>query len=422
MRVLTTVLSLSQADGELSGLPTPDSSPELPIKNMRHHQFEKNQNYNNTMEVDPLSRPSCSGSSLGFMPVVGNTVAQQVTPLSHHHCNSFSNGATHGAGVSSNSLHLPEERKVSNEELTGRGGGGGVPHHHLSQQSLPQAVVDVSALDELLKHIQEVSALGTGGIKVLTSTSTSSLFPGPSSSSGGHRLHHHHNLHGQTRSHHCNHSHHHSNHHNNSSSEGHQLHHQKIHETESSSHFSTSMLPQDSHTKHLDTPAQNSTPSSSSSSSSTNPTSSTSILSSSSSTPLQQQVIPETPRGGSVAVTRHHSQRHYLIKMGSGGGAIPRHHSFNQRGAHFLARMNTNSSSNGPPSADVLANAAEERWRPVVASSCLTRQHSYSEGPHTQRAVIVRRTVSLKPKIPPKPLFLPNTATSPAVDAGKYNY
>uniref|UniRef100_A0A3Q3X2Z9 Sema domain-containing protein n=1 Tax=Mola mola TaxID=94237 RepID=A0A3Q3X2Z9_MOLML len=171
--------------------------------------------------------------------------------------------------------------------------------------------------------------------------------------------------------------------------------------------------------KRLDAPVQTSTCSSSSSSSSNNPTSSTSLpssSSSSSSTPLQQQVIPERPGGGAVAMTRHHSQRHSLIKMGSGGGAVPRHHSFNQRGAqhaHFLARMNTNSSCNVP---------GEDGQRPLIAGACLTRQHSYSEGPHVQRAPIVRRTVSLKPQVPPKPLFLPNAATSPAAEAGKYKF
>ncbi|XP_041810731.1 semaphorin-6D-like [Chelmon rostratus] len=438
--------SLSQGDGELSGLPTPDSTPELPIKNMkalRHRQYEKNQNCNNAKDNNPQSGPSCSGSSLGFMAVVGNSLTQQVFPFSHHHGNSFSNGAAHGAGASSTSLHLPEETKVSNDErgvaAAGGGGSAGVPHHHHSQQSLPQTVVDVSALDELLKHIHEVSASGTGGIKVLTSTSSSSLFPGPSSSSSGghnHHHHHHHNHHSQTRTHHYNHNHHHSNHHNNNSSGGHH-HQQQIPETESASYYSTSTLPRDGLPKRLDVPVQNSTSSSatsssSSSSSSNNPTSSTSIPSSSSSsasTPLQQQVIPERPGGGGVSVARHHSQRHSLIKMGSGSGAVPRHHSFNQRGvqhAHFLARMNTNSSSNGPPgvsgAANVNTDPSGESQRLSMTSSCLTRQHSYSEGPHVQRAAIVRRTASLKPQVPPKPLFLPNTATSPAAEAGKYNY
>uniref|UniRef100_A0A3B4TAE5 Sema domain, transmembrane domain (TM), and cytoplasmic domain, (semaphorin) 6Ca n=1 Tax=Seriola dumerili TaxID=41447 RepID=A0A3B4TAE5_SERDU len=328
-------LSLSQ----LSGLPTPDSTPELPIKNMkalRHHQYEKNQNCNNAKDSNPKSGPSCSGSSLGFMAVVGNSLTQQVFPYSHHQGNSLSNGAAHGAGASSTSLHLPEERKISNDEraaaaVGGGAGGGGVPHHHHSQQSLPQTVVDVSALDELLKHIHEVSASGTGGIKVLTSTSSSALSGG--AGGGGHH------------------------------------HQQQIPETESASYYSTSTLPRDGLPKRLDPPPQSSTS----------------------------------------------SFRHSLIKMGSGGGAVPRHHSFNQRGpqhAHFLARMNTNSSSNGPPGSQ----------RPSIASACLTRQHSYSEGPHVQRAAIVRRTASLKPQVPPKPLFLPNTATSPVAEAGKYNY
>ncbi|CAJ1084220.1 semaphorin-6D-like [Xyrichtys novacula] len=453
--------SLSQADGELSGLPTPDSTPELPIKNMkalRHHQYEKNQNCNNAKDNHPKSAPSCSGSNLGFMAVVGNTLTSQAFPFPHHHGNSLSNGAALGAGTSSTSLHLPEERKISNDERAaaggeGGGGGGGAPHHHRSQQSLPQTVVDVSALDELLKHIHEVSASGTGGIKVLTSTSSSSLFPG--ASKGHHpNPHHplHHSHHSQTRTHHYNHSHHHSNHHNNNNSStnggsgggrgggGH--HHQKqIPETETLSYYNTSTLPRDGLPKCIDPPPQNtssatSSSSSSSSSSSNNPTSSTSIpssSSSSSSTPLQQQVIPERPGGSGVSVTRHHSQRHSLIKMGSGGGggggAVPRHHSFNQRGAqhaHFLARMNTNSSSNGPPSSNRAANTNANNNRasqkPSVASTCLTRQHSYSEGPHMQRAGIIRRTVSLKPQVPPKPLFLPNTAASPVAEAGKYKY
>ncbi|KAM9385905.1 LOW QUALITY PROTEIN: semaphorin-6D-like [Pholidichthys leucotaenia] len=375
--------SLSQGDGELSGLPTPDSTPELPIKNMkalRQHQYEKNQNCNNTKDKAKPGSGS-SGSDLGFMAIVGNSLTQQAFPCAHHHGNSLSNGMAHGASASSTSLHLPEERKISNDERAvavggGGGGGGGVPHHHHSQQSLPQSVVDVSALEELLKHINEVSASGTGGIKVLTSTSTSSLFTG-STGLTHHQVHHH----GQTRTHHYNHGGHHSN-----SGAGHH-HQQKIPETEPTSYYSATTLLSDGLPKRIDPPPQSSTTSSSSSSSSSNnPTSSTSVpssSSSSSSTPLQQQVIPERPGGGGgdgVALTRHHSQRQSLIKMGSGGGAVPRHHSFNQRGAqhaHFLARMNTNnSSSNNVPT------SSDDGKKPSIASACLTRQHSYSEG-HT---------------------------------------
>ncbi|XP_069580896.1 semaphorin-6D-like, partial [Brachyistius frenatus] len=441
-------LSLSQGDGELSGLPTPDSTPELPAKSTktpRQRQYESNHNCNNA--ADGAAPGPGPGPGLGFVAVVGNTLSQQVFPFAHHHGNGLSNGAAHRAGASSTSLHVPEEGKLSNDERGGGGGGRAAPHHHRSQQSLPQTVVDVSALDELLKHIHEVSASGTGGIKVLTSTSSSALFPGPSSTSGGlhHHHHHHHHQqqqqhHGQSRTHHY--GHHHSNHHNNNNSGsggggggagGGHHHQQQIPETEAGPYYSTSPLPRDGLPKRLDAPPPpNSSSSSSSSSSSNNPTSSTSLpssSSSSSSTPLQQQVIPEQPGGGGggggggvAAVVRHHSQRHSLIKMGSGGGAVPRHHSFNQRGApphtHFLARMNTNSSSNGPPGAGGVGGACGVGG----ANTCLTRQHSYSEGPHAQRAAAVRRTASLKPQLPPKPLFLPNTAASPVTEAGKYDY
>ncbi|XP_033950271.1 semaphorin-6D-like [Pseudochaenichthys georgianus] len=411
--------SLSQGDGDLSGLPTPVSTPELPIKNMRalrHHQYERNQNCNNAADSSHKPTPCGSTSSLGFMAVVRNSMTQQVFPFSHHHGNSLNNVAAHGAATSSTSLHLPDERNILNDEQAAE--GGGLPHHHLSQQSLPQRGGEQSALDELLKHIHEVSASGTGGIKVLTSTS----------SSGAHHLNHHpyynNNPHSQTSSHYYSHSHHHSNQHNNNSSNG--VHHQQqqIPENDPAPYYSTSTLPRDA-------PTQNSSSSaSSSSSSSDNPTSSTSIQSSNStSSSLQQQVIPERPGRTSVSVTRHQSQRHVLIKMGSGGRAVPRHHSFNQRTpqqAHFLARLNTNSSSNGPPgdsmAADMSTNASCERQGPPVASACLTRQHSYSEGPHAQRAATVRRTLSLKPEVPPKPLFLPNTATSSMAEAGTFKY
>lgn len=308
--------------------------------------------------------PGCSGSNLGFMAVVGNTVAQQVFPISRHHSNSFINGTAHTAGASCTSLHLFEDENLS--------GGDGAPR---DQQPRPQAAGDVSALDELLKHIHEVSALGTGGIKVLTSSSSSSLFPGPPPSS--HHQHHR----GQTRTHQYNHSHHRSNQH--SGGSGHQP------ETDAQC-FNSCTLPRDGVPP--DAPAHDATPSSSSSSG-----------------PLQRQVMKPVV-----------SRRHSLIKMGSLGGAVPRHRSFNQRGvphAHFLARLNTNSSCNCPPAGNVAAKGGEESRRPLAASSCLTRQHSYSEGPHARRGVVVRRTVSLKPKVPPKPLFLPNTPT----EAGRFN-
>uniref|UniRef100_A0A8D0CZL6 Sema domain, transmembrane domain (TM), and cytoplasmic domain, (semaphorin) 6Ca n=1 Tax=Sander lucioperca TaxID=283035 RepID=A0A8D0CZL6_SANLU len=149
----------------------------------------------------------------------------------------------------------------------------------------------------------------------------------------------------------------------------------------------TSTLPRDGVPKRLDTPAQSSG-------------------NASSSTPLQQQTIPEAPGGRDASVTRHLSQRHSLIKMGSGGGG----------GGGGVG--------NGPPGATANANGTRQRAS-VASAACLTRQHSYSEGPHAQRVgAVVRRSVSLKPQVPPKPLFLPNAAasTSPVAEAGKYKY
>uniref|UniRef100_A0A672FPH0 Sema domain-containing protein n=1 Tax=Salarias fasciatus TaxID=181472 RepID=A0A672FPH0_SALFA len=164
-----------------------------------------------------------------------------------------------------------------------------------------------------------------------------------------------------------------------SSSAQHQQQQQQIPETQT--FFSSS--------HHLDPPPGSSASSSSSSSSSSNnPTSSTSIPSSSSScasTPLQQQVIPERPGGGGANA----AARHGLIRMGGGGGRGASHPQ------HFLDR------------------------RPAV---CLTRQHSYNGGPLGGRPAAVRRTASLKPQVPPKPLFLPSAAPAPLADAQTHRY
>uniref|UniRef100_A0A3Q0RVE9 Semaphorin 6Cb n=1 Tax=Amphilophus citrinellus TaxID=61819 RepID=A0A3Q0RVE9_AMPCI len=94
---------------------------------------------------------------------------------------------------------------------------------------------------------------------------------------------------------------------------------------------------------------------------------------------------------------------------------IPRQHSFSQRnsGPHqpppLLARMNSTGS------------ACEVHY-PLLPNGYLTRQHSYNgeqqEVPH--RGAIIRRASSLKPDVPPKPLFIP--ATSPVNEQGKFNY
>uniref|UniRef100_A0A3P8X0Y0 Sema domain, transmembrane domain (TM), and cytoplasmic domain, (semaphorin) 6Ca n=1 Tax=Cynoglossus semilaevis TaxID=244447 RepID=A0A3P8X0Y0_CYNSE len=274
-------LSLSQVR-ERSDLPTPYFTPELAVKNTKSlqcHQLEDNQNCNNIS----ASGPESSGSSLGFRGAGGGSLYPLDTD------NSLD------GGVSSLSLPIPD---LQSSERS----GGGV-------MTTPQGGADMSALDEWLQHIQEVSASGNAGIKILTTSSTRGQYHLP-------------------------------------------------------------------HLQHHRTAA--------------------------SSSGLLQ--IPEKPEeNGGVSVTRRPAHRHALVKISDGGGGVSRHHSFTQQSAppaRFLARMNRNN-SNCAANANVAANA----------SVCLTRQHSYNEGPHDARAALVRRTSSLKPQIPPKSLFLPNTST-----------
>uniref|UniRef100_A0A4W5M9E5 Sema domain, transmembrane domain (TM), and cytoplasmic domain, (semaphorin) 6Ca n=1 Tax=Hucho hucho TaxID=62062 RepID=A0A4W5M9E5_9TELE len=335
-------LNLSQGEN-LSGLPTPDSTPELPIKNMKafRNQWERNQNCNNAKES---KAPPGTGFGLGSSRS-SSGVTQQVFPFSH----SLTNGQALG--------HLPEERKIPNDE---RAKGASASQ---SSSCYPQTVVDVAALDELLKHIHEVSASGNHSITVVSSPCAP--LPGSSSSS-----------------------------HNHSHSQSSFRSQPQIPETESAPYYSSSTLPRDSLTRRLDVPPD------------------AAAASSAGATQLQQQSIPERS-----SVTRHHSQRHLMIKMGN-GGAVPRQHSFRQGGVgppphQLLTRMNSGGGGGG-------GGVGFEAHRPLIPSACLTRQHSYSEPPHLHRATMVRRTASLKPQVPPKPLFLP--ATSPVNEQGNYNY
>uniref|UniRef100_A0A8C9Z614 Semaphorin 6Cb n=1 Tax=Sander lucioperca TaxID=283035 RepID=A0A8C9Z614_SANLU len=307
---------------ELSGLPTPDSTPELPIKSMKafKNQWEKNQNCNNAKEAKSHNTGSRPSSAL---------LHQQVFPYSH--------GLSNGQPLVGH-LH-PEERKIHNVERV------------LSQQPYPgysQKVMEVTSLDELLKHIHEASC------------SKNSQLMSPSglmACAGGGQLAFANRIQPQ------------------------------IPETESAPYYSSSTLPRDSLTRRMDVPPE----------------------------------IP--PHHQSTLERRHSSQRHSLIaaatKMpnggGGGGGMIPRQHSFSQRngGPHqpppLLARMNSTGS------------ACEVHY-PLIPNGYLTRQHSYNgEQQEVQhRAAIVRRASSLKPDVPPKPLFIP--ATSPVNQQGKFNY
>lgn len=309
---------------ELSGLPTPDSTPELPIKSMKafKNRWEKNQNCNNAKEPKShniISRPSSA------------LLHQQVFPYSH--------GLSNGQPVGGGHLH-PEERKIHNVERV------------LSQQSYPgysQKVMEVTSLDELLKHIHDAN-----GSKNSQLMSPSSLM----ASGGGGQLTFANRIQPQ------------------------------IPETESAPYYSSSTLPRDSLTRRMDVPPD----------------------------------IP--PHHQSTLERRHSSQRHSLIAaatkmpngggVGGGGGMIPRQHSFSQRNGGpsqpppLLARMNSTGS------------ACEVHY-PLIPNGYLTRQHSYNgeqEVPH--RGAIVRRASSLKPDVPPKPLFIP--ATSPVNQQGKFSY
>uniref|UniRef100_A0A4W5QLT7 Semaphorin 6Cb n=1 Tax=Hucho hucho TaxID=62062 RepID=A0A4W5QLT7_9TELE len=321
---------------ELSGLPTPDSTPELPIKNMKafKNQWEKNQNCNNAKE------PKSHNMGQGSRPSSGQ-LHQQIYPYSH----SFSNGQAlaNGHALVGGPQHL-EERKIHNIERM------------LVQQPYPcypQKVMEVTSLDELLKHIHEANA--SKNAQVMTSS-------GLSASGGCHG--------GQL-----------------AFANRVQPH---IPETESAPYYSSSTLPRDSLTRRMDVP-------------------------------------PDMPsHHQSTLERRHSSQRHSLITAatkiangGGGGGMVHRQQSFSQRNGHqhqpppILARMNSTGS-------------ACEIHYPLIPNGYLTRQQSYNgeqqedTGGYLHRGAIVRRTTSLKPDVPPKPLFIP--ASSPVNQQGNFNY
>uniref|UniRef100_A0A3Q4AHS2 Sema domain-containing protein n=1 Tax=Mola mola TaxID=94237 RepID=A0A3Q4AHS2_MOLML len=143
----------------------------------------------------------------------------------------------------------------------------------------------------------------------------------------------------------------------------------QIPETESAPYYSSSTLPRDSLTRRMDVPPD---------------------------IPLHHQ---------STLERRHSSQRHSLIaaanKIQRNGGP--------HQPPPLLARMNSTGSG------------CEVHY-PLIPNGYLTRQHSYNgeqqEVPH--QGAIVRRASSLKPDVPPKPLFIP--ATSPVNQQGKFNY
>ncbi|KAJ8273640.1 hypothetical protein GJAV_G00103920 [Gymnothorax javanicus] len=287
---------------ELSGLPTPDSTPELPIKNMKafRNQWERNQNCNNGLPFP--AHGLANGQLLG--------------------------GAGGGASCQDERGHkVPSASRA--------------PY-----QGYPHTVVDVSALDELLRHIQQANAAAAiaGGnaadLAVLTSSSGLPTF----------------------------------------SARGQQP---QIPDTETAPYYSSSTLPRDSLTRRMDVPPD---------------------------APPQPQSTLERP-------PRHGSGKHSLILPSKMSNGIPRQHSFGHHPHHhnrtpqsgpLLGRAN----SSGVP--------GDGPHHPLLSNGYLSRQHSCGEQNPAQRVAIVRRSASLKPDVPPKPLFLP--ATSPVSSQGKYDY
>ncbi|KAI1902317.1 hypothetical protein AGOR_G00043520 [Albula goreensis] len=293
----------NRSSEELSGLPTPDSTPELPIKSMKgfRNQWERNQNCNNAKDCKP---PPLANSAA---PVTTRCPTQQVYPFSH---SQPSLGGAHH--------HPQEERKVATGERPA--GAQGYGHCY------PHTVVDVSALDELLKHIHGAN----GNVP-------------------------------------------------------------QIPDTESAPYYSSSTLPRDSLTRRLDVPPE-----------------------------AAAAPPPQTSQSTLERPPRHANQHHALInasKMsngGAGGGLVSRQHSFSYH--HHLHRAGAPLMGRGNPT----GAAGDGSHHPLIPNGYLTRQHSYSEQNPSHRVAIIRRSASLKPDVPPKPLFLP--ATSPVSPQGKYNY
>uniref|UniRef100_A0A3B3R484 Semaphorin 6C n=1 Tax=Paramormyrops kingsleyae TaxID=1676925 RepID=A0A3B3R484_9TELE len=238
---------------ELSGLPTPDSTPELPIKSMKafRNQWEKNQNCNNAKDSRPPSL-GCSRSSSSI--------------------------ALGGA------LHL-EDRKIPNAERL-------MPQPY---PCYPQTVVDVTTLDELLRHIHESSAAGGKNLALLTSA----LLPsgGPMAYSGRAQA--------------------------------------QIPDTESSSYYSSSTLPRDSLTRRLDVPPD------------MPPSQSTLERTSRHPTQRHGLLAPSKMATNGSIVSRQHSFNHrsghqpppLLARMNSVGSASEVHHPLMGTGSSHLARQ-----------------------------------------------------------------------------------
>nr|XP_033780898.1 semaphorin-6C isoform X2 [Geotrypetes seraphini] len=300
---------------ELSGLPTPESTPELPMKNMKaiKNQWEKNQNCNNAKDSQLRSPIFHSPSSNSQVFQFSSTM---VLPSTIH-------------GYDPPLTSYLDEKKIPNSEH--------VLIRH-SQCYLPKGV-EVTTLDELLKHLHETN----GSPRKLTNSIpiNQQVLSPHSPISFGNRVQ------------------------------------PKIPDTESAPYYSSSTLPRDSLPRRLDIPPD----------------------------------VP--PQSCMEKQLRHPSQRHSLssaqklINIGPNSAMLSRQHSLSQATRQhpppaLLTRMHSTGSSVPLEGHNVF----------------LSRQHSYTEQTPLPRNGM-KRTTSLKPDMPPAPVFMPS---SPVKVANPFNY
>ncbi|XP_043936477.1 semaphorin-6D-like [Protopterus annectens] len=300
---------------ELSGLPTPESTPELPLKNMKaiKNQWEKNQNCNNAKE-------SQVKSPMFHSPLPNSQVFQFSNMMVPSH-------TRHAYDPSLSSCS--DDRKIPNSER--------MLARHSNRYS--QKGVDVNALDELLKHLHETSSSPKKMMENMPvshpsmSAHTPVLFTNRVQP--------------------------------------------KIPDTESAPYYSSSTLPRDSLPRRMDIPPD----------------------------------VP--PHSSSEQQARHPSHRHSmssaqkLMNIASMSGV-------------GISRQQSIGRGSGPHPPTVLMRM-HSTGTPVPLEghhNFLSRHHSYTDGSLPRGAV--RRTPSIKPDVPPKPMFMP--ASSPVNPSNQFHY
>ncbi|OCT69332.1 semaphorin-6D isoform X2 [Xenopus laevis] len=297
---------------ELSGLPTPETTPELPMKNLKafKNQWERNQNCNNAKEIQ-------GKSPVFHFPVSNSQVFQfpstLVLPTNMH-------------GYDQPLSGYVDDKKIPNSERA-------LIRH--SQCYLPKGV-EMTTLDELLKHLPESSGSprNMSGMMAISPQAVSPHSP----MSFINKVQ------------------------------------PKIPDTESAPYYSSSTLPRDSLPRRLDIPPD---------------------------------VTPQSCLEKQSRAQRHSlSSGHKLMNIGPGGPMISRQHSLGQGNRQHPPPLLTRMHSTGTPV-------------PMESHNVfLSRQLSYQEQTAMSRSM-VKRTLSLRPDVPPTSVFLPS---SPVKEAAQFKY